>query len=85
MLYQVIQSGWTHEIEAPSGCRVLETRPGHQALLIPGGLAGGDDEYLEPRVVVRAAKDHLFGLSRLRSRKVADGESLPSIIELGEQ
>jgi hypothetical protein len=66
MRYQVVHAGRLYEIEAPTGSRI-EGREGDLRLLVPteaGSIAGPE---LAPRALIRAAKDHLYGLECVRS------------------
>lgn len=70
MLYQVIHGGWLYEIEAPQGAHVEFGEARSPELVIPGPECEGGEEHLKIPAVIRAAKDHLFGLTRLRAWKL---------------
>jgi hypothetical protein len=86
MVYQVIQAGWVYEIEAPGGWR-LEGSNGDACLRYDPAPASSTSHLLVPRAVVRAAKDHLYGMSCSRAWPVgADhGSQIPAsaILEVG--
>jgi hypothetical protein len=68
MLFQVTQAGWVYEIEAPAGSHLMSQDPADTRLLVQSETAEAPEVVLSsPRALVRAAKDHMLGLSCLRA------------------
>lgn len=82
MLLLVIQAGWLYQDRRPGREPRGKPAGGHHTLVV----AEGAGEAVTPRAVVRAAKDHVLGLSCARSRPLgpsgAVGQVGPEIREV---